>query len=310
MTIVGKIKAIARRMRGSVRRVQIERELAHRQRECIERLDSLDIADARARTLAFVESMRIHEPPYGRYGYSPSQRTPVLYASTYAAMVRHLYGDLSSLTDSDKEQWIEYISTHQDDDGLFKDPLVENDLAVTEDWWGWRHLTWHVTMALTVLRGIVRKPFAFLEPFLNVDFLVSWLKSRDWGNNPDFVSNEVQNIGALLQYACDFHNDERAGRAVVCLLDWLEETQDPRTGFWGEPYNTPALMSRGVQTGYHLWLLFFYDKRPVRYVERIIDSALATQNRLGGFGVPLNSSACEDIDSTLGFVEAIRVLGG
>ena len=31
-------------------------------------------------------------------------------------------------------------------------------------------------------------------------------------------------------------------------------------------------------------------------MERIVDSCLATQNRLGGFGVPLNSSACEDID--------------
>jgi hypothetical protein len=32
-------------------------------------------------------------------------------------------------------------------------------------------------------------------------------------------------------------------------------------------------------------------------VDKIIDSCLVTQNRLGGFGVPLNSSACEDIDS-------------
>ena len=111
--MVSKVKAIARRVLGKVRRVQFEWELAHRQRKCIKRLSSLDITDVRARTLEFAESMRIHEPPYGRYGYSPSQRVPVLYASTYAALTRHLYGDLSSLTDSDKEQWIEYISTHQ-----------------------------------------------------------------------------------------------------------------------------------------------------------------------------------------------------
>ena len=55
--------------------------------------------------------------------------------------------------------------------------------------------------------------------------------------------------------------------------------------------------SQGVQTGYHFWCLYFYDDRPVQYADRIIDSCLATQNRLGGFGVQLNSSACEDIDS-------------
>jgi hypothetical protein len=53
----------------------------------------------------------------------------------------------------------------------------------------------------------------------------------------------------------------------------------------------------GVQAGYHFWLLYFYDRRPVRYVERIIDSVLKTQNALGGYGVQWNSSACEDIDS-------------
>ena len=40
-----------------------------------------------------------------------------------------------------------------------------------------------------------------------------------------------------------------------------------------------------------------YDKRPIQYIDRIIDSCLATQNKLCGFGIPLNSSACEDIDS-------------
>jgi len=52
-----------------------------------------------------------------------------------------------------------------------------------------------------------------------------------------------------------------------------------------------------VVTAYHFWILYFYDKRPIQYVEQAIDTILATQNKFGGFGVPLNSSACEDIDS-------------
>jgi hypothetical protein len=127
--------------------------------------------------------------------------------------------------------------------------------------------------------------------------MIKWVKSRDWNGNACNVSNEVQNVGTFLQYARDFHNDDRAGNAVECLLDLLEQTQDPVTGYWGYPADTPMNRSLGVQTGYHLWLLFFYDKRPIRYSERIIDNALLTRNSFDGFGVLLNSSACEDIDS-------------
>jgi hypothetical protein len=81
------------------------------------------------------------------------------------------------------------------------------------------------------------------------------------------------------------------------MYNWLDETQDPETGLWGDRFDSPVLLSNGVQTGYHLWLLYFYDRRPIQYIDKIIDSCLKTQNPYCGFGVPLNSSACEDIDS-------------
>jgi len=241
--------------------------------------------------------MRTSSDVPGRYRYASSQQVPVLYASLYAVLARHLYGDMKNFRDDEREAWSEYICAFQEDDGLFRDPAVANEIAEIEDWWGWRHMTLHVAMALTALGTIIPRPFVFLESFFDPDYLVSWLATRDWDRRPDFVSNEVQNIGALLQYCRDFHNDARAGRVVDCLLDWLESAQNPETGLWGGSCDSPPLLSRGVQTGYHLWLLFFYDARPVKYEQRIVDNVLKTQNKLGGFGVSLNSNACEDIDS-------------
>jgi len=297
MGIIGRAKAVFDRSTRGLRRMQIMRALSSQRMGWDEHIDNIKIADIRTRTLTYIERMRVHQGLCGSYRYAESQSTPVLYASTYAAMTRHLYSDLIGLPDDDREQWLRYFARHQDEDGLFKDPQVENKLAETEDWWGWRHLTLQVAVSVTALGGVVPRPFTFLEPFFDPDVLISWLESRDWKRRPDFVSNEVQNIGTLLQYSSDFHNDKWAGQGVECLLDWLEARQDPCTGFWAVPYDTPTLLSRGLQTGYHLWLLFFYDQRPLRYVERIIDNTLATQNRLGGFGVALNSNACEDIDS-------------
>ena len=278
----------------------IRNKLFFHQLECMVnsvKIQQLNVNSLRLKTLSFVESMRIQGEPIGCYRYSESQRIPVLYASTYAVLTRHLYEDLHTLTDSEKEEWISYINTFQCDDGLFRDPAVSNEIAETEVWWGWKHMTLHVIMALTALEGIVARDFTFLDPLLDLDELVGWLKSRDWGNNACNVSNEVQNIGTLLQYSRDLHNNERAGRAVECLLDWLEKTQNPETGSWKYPLDSAVNRSFAIQTGYHLWLLFMYDKRPISYVERIIDSVLTTQNKVGGFGVALNSSACEDIDS-------------
>jgi len=52
-----------------------------------------------------------------------------------------------------------------------------------------------------------------------------------------------------------------------------------------------------VQFAYHLFALFFYDHVQLPYPEKVVRHVLATQNEFGGFGVKLNSSACEDIDS-------------
>ena len=52
-----------------------------------------------------------------------------------------------------------------------------------------------------------------------------------------------------------------------------------------------------VQFAYHLLPMFFYDNIDINNKEIIIDLCLKTQNIAGGFGVKINSSACEDIDS-------------
>ena len=102
------------------------------------------------------------------------------------------------------------------------------------------------------------------------------------------------------------HNDAHAGCAVNALLEWLSTHHlNADTGLWGDLDNRdPVKRSHAAQAAYHWWPLFFYDARPVPCIERAMDSVLATQNARGGFGwgvhnpaCPLNSSACEDIDS-------------
>ena len=223
-------------------------------------------------------------------------------------MTQSLYGELDALADADRLAWMAALNRHQDDDGLYRDPLIFDQGWYAGDplWCGRPHLTCHAITALACLGGVATRPLAWLDPWRDVDRLTHWLETRDWGERVGWTGNEIMNVGTLLQYARDFHQDERAGRSVAALLEWLATHHtNPDTGVWGDvDVSDPLWRSHAVQAAYHWWPLFFYDGAPIPHIERAIDTLLATLNPAGGFGwgvhnpeEPFKSSACEDIDS-------------
>ncbi len=256
-----------------------------------------DIAPVRQATLAFFERLRVEGSPYGRYRYTLNGTAPLLYASAYAALTRSLYDDLSVLSPSQRSEWVAYLASYQGDDGLFHDPAIACPAADEGNSWGWRHLTLHMFMAFAALGAVAPRLVESIRRFRTRADVNGWLETRDWANDAPEVSNEVQNEVTFLQYARDFQGQAWAGDAVSWMLDWLEQHASPVSGLWGpDPWDAHT-RSIAVQTGYHLWLLFAYDQRPVRCPTNVVDACLATQNSLGGFGPRANSTACEDIDS-------------
>lgn len=87
-----------------------------------------------------------------------------------------------------------YFQHHQDDDGLFRDHAMANELAEKEDWWGWRHLTIHVLMAMTALKTITQKELTYINRFFNKAYFQLYLECLDWGYRVACTSNEQQNL--------------------------------------------------------------------------------------------------------------------
>jgi hypothetical protein len=260
----------------------------------------------------FISTLALPNLGTGCYRYSLAVTQPTLYSSCYAAMTLSLlngsnpFGAGELLKESGA--WAAFLNTHQDDDGLYHDPVIFDQGWYKDDplWCGRPHLSCHIITALTCLGSGAPKFISWLDPWRNPDYLVHWLEERDWGEHVGWTGNEIMNIGTLLQYARDFHNDPRAGKAVEVLLDWLATHHlNPETGVWGDMDTRDAIWrSHAVQAAYHWWTLFFYDNIPIPHLHRAIDTLLATQNSSGGFGwgvhnpaAPFNSSACEDIDS-------------
>ena len=265
------------------------------------------LIDLQRTVLPFIESCRLQEGA-GHYRYSTAVSKKTLYSSAYAAMTKSLLGSLSLMDDGEKEAWAEYLNSHQDNDGLFRDPVIYGEGLYENDplWCGRTHLTCHVITALECLGYVAAKPVSFLDEYKDLDKLGKWLSGLDFNERVDFTGNEIMNIGTLLQYSRDFHSDDKAGKAASFILDWLSKNHtNKESGIWGNlDISNPIQRSKSVQAAYHWWPLFFYDKHPVPYAEPAIDTVLQTQNPIGGFGwgihnskEPYLSSACEDIDS-------------
>lgn len=259
--------------------------------------------ELKAGILSFIKKRRVG---VGEYLYSESAGQPTLYSSCYAAMTRSLLGD--EIPPNERREWANYLHGFQDEDGLYRDPVIFGQGWYEGDSFdsGRPHLTCHVLTALACLGETARKPLAFIEEFLEVENLKKWLDAKDFGEKIAWTGNDICNLGTMLQYSRDFHNDTRAGKAAEYMLDWLDENHiDPRTGVWGSrDISEPIGRSHAVQAAYHWWLLYFYDRRPVPCIDRAIDTVLSTQNPKGGFGwgvhnrdEPFNGSACEDMDS-------------
>ena len=256
----------------------------------------LNITAIKNLSLNYTHSLRVYENENENFiGHKHSHSTskPVLYSTIACLLLKHLYG----YKDDKTQEELELILKSQSDDGLFRDPVISCKEAEIEDWWGWRHLTLHALMTLALYDIPAQKEIRYLDWFANKNYFRKYLESRDWGKRVAWTSNELQNIGVMLQYARDYQGSQVAGELMEMLYKAIGEHQDPYTGLYGHQFDTPEDLSLGVQAGYHFWLLYFYDNRPINHVERIIDSVLKTQNIFGGYGVKWNSSACEDIDS-------------
>ncbi|MBU4211468.1 MAG: hypothetical protein KKD33_02675 [Verrucomicrobia bacterium] len=266
----------------------------------LEKQIKMDVTVFKREILDFYERLRCQEDEYGRYRYAACQTQPILYASCYAAMARHLLNELQTIDAQLKKEWIKSIQSFQDDDGFFKDVIIAHPgswyVAPHMEWCGWWHLSCHAIIAMTALGGVVEREFGILKPFYDEAYLQAWLERRDQ-EKIDFVGNEILNLGQLLQYARDFHHVRPADRAMEIVFDWLNKKQDANTGLWGLNFDTPAKMNQAYQGAYHFYLLYEYDRRPVACVERIIDSMLSMQTAQGGFGIHENTSGCEDIDA-------------
>ncbi len=258
-----------------------------------------ELTDARtlvANTIKFVERCRI-QPDSWRFASTPGG-SETLYASAFACMLLHYTGHLDTLSAGRKQAWADYLNSWQDPDtGYFMGPeLAPEEITSRKHSFEHvsQHLTAHVLPALNLLGAQPKFSLAFARPFVAQDYLQSWLDARDWrdawleGNNLIFA-------GQFLIHLRDIEHTDGAQAALNLYFDWLDRAVDPATGLWGSNgFCSPVAALYG---GYHQLLVYYYERHPVRFPERLVHVALSLQHADGGFHPDGGGGACEDTDT-------------
>jgi len=237
------------------------------------------------------------------FRFTPNGNATLL-STCFGVLLAELCGDLRAAPD-EYDPIASTISARQDQDGFWRDPIFwPGDLKGehTPEYVLWQQ-SYFALHALDSLGKSPLRPLKFVEPFVEPARAVQWLRERDF-RNFWYASNEIMWLMSFLAWL-ESDGMAAAGRALDAMLDELDYSQDPRTGFWGT--DRGATLLNGMAGAFHIYYFYLWRRRPVRYVEAIIENTLSLQQPDGLFHPGGGGGSCHDLDAVDILVEFSRI---
>jgi hypothetical protein len=89
--------------------------------------------------------------------------------------------------------------------------------------------------------------------------------------------------------------DSYADECLKAWFKWHDETQNQKTGFWGNSWRNRYYA--GFQNAFHQFVIYNYWKKPIRHNKKIVDTVLKLRDRDGHFGPYSGGGGCYDYDA-------------
>lgn len=244
-------------------------------------LDKLsDIPLIRDKAVAYLLSL--WEPSVGGFRFTSTQ-PPTLMATSYVILSLELLNGLRELNDSQKEAIIYYLLSSTKPDGLFVDPLFKIQDSLSE----YHDLAYYQEETTTICQQALDALSAPPPPLRDWDFdqrvsdgIACYFDSLSW-QDAWMDSNPVMFVLSQLCHDAERHNKPRLLSHVDVALDWLDAHQSPITGLWEGPHEVSLV--NAMAATFHFTFFYLYRRRPIKYLERIIDSCLCLQQSHGLF---------------------------
>ncbi len=245
------------------------------------------------RALDFLEACALTEPAGAWRLHLRGE--PYFLATAYAVLAFELCDALDTLSAAQRRVAADYLrSFQQPETGLFVHPAFRPSEAPVH---GAEYVQLQATMfcvdALAALGEKPAYPLAFLETYLQPEALVARLEALDW-RDAWLQSNIVLFLGFLFSQEAEAGNT-RAEAALQALLNWLDATQDPVTGYWGS--NRGADLFNAMAATFHQLPITLYWHHPPRSADKLVSNTLAFQEYDSLFVAGGGGGACEDLDA-------------
>jgi hypothetical protein len=216
----------------------------------------------------YLETLRVHEAPYGCYRYRPGAAPGWdLYATTDVAILRTVMGEnlRATLSDDQCRQWIDGINAFAQEDGVYR-PGGHSD----------QHRNGMVIGALGPLGGRQKFPVQFYKDFDTTEKVGAWLEKIDWSRQ--WPASHLF-WGGIHCYSMSRHC---TAAWLDAVFDWLDANLDPETGWWRLGVEH-ADRDQPLGGGAHIWPIYQHHGRRFSCPERTIDGILSMQRRDGSW---------------------------
>ncbi|MCK5758247.1 MAG: hypothetical protein KAH14_04065, partial [Clostridiales bacterium] len=137
---------------------------------------------------------------FGPHSFTPGLK-PTYWASSYPAMLYSLIGILNEFSDEDKNSWLTYLQSGQNEiTGFFNEP-INSDNQPSGGTHKAEDILWHgatfIIGAMHVLGGKPIHPFSIINKYKKPGKMEEWLEGLDW-TNPWKVGNWTYDMGCII----------------------------------------------------------------------------------------------------------------
>lgn len=250
------------------------------------------------KAIQYVFSLRSPQP--WKYSFSKMAKEEIAIASAVACLLLNFLKAQDSVSEKDRESWLEYLLSFLGDQGVAQDPAdLDFPSQLQPQWALAAHRTRHLAWAVEALGGTLKKPITLIEPFLEKNKIRAWLDdlwSKPWPGGFWAAGNWIMDMGVLLDLQHRHFNSLAALNGVHDLLNGLNEKQDKSTGFWFGPRDSLRTAMAGAM---HIYPLYFAYGRRLSHLDKARDHTLSLQQKDGSFAEQsgIGGSQCLDFDA-------------
>jgi prenyltransferase beta subunit len=239
--------------------------------------------------LFWLASLKVSEG-HCRYKFN-TDSDDTIFCSCFALFILDLFKETEKFTQQERQDWISYIQSFQNKEFGYFEPKKYYHQDKERNRY---QLTCFCLSALGILGAQPEFPLTFVEQWETPGDVKKYLYDTDCHKGKPGSGNKAMFLAIFLTYEYERTKERHLLDKIKAWFEFHDEAQND-SGFWGRGKNSHFFL--GVQNGFHQLLVYFYWRRRVNKLDRIVDTILDIQDNQGFFSPIPGGWPCYDYDA-------------